>query len=177
MDLGSIGINILWSVVVSIGFACLFSTPRRALWVAGLLGAVGFGTKSILLASIMPAQPIFTSLFGAAMIGFLGMYFAHRVHTPPIVFTIPAVINMVPGQLGYRFMMDVIEIMSQGNNVVTDGYMIREVLHNGLQCFFITLALALGIAFPVIIFNSVTVKNKDPHLLIRKGLEKIKNNQ
>lgn len=166
--------NILWSVLVSIGFACLFSTPKRALWVAGFLGAVGFGTKSILLATIMPAQPIFTSLFGAAMIGFLGMYFAHRVHTPPVVFTVPAVINMVPGQLGYRFMMDVIEIMSHGNNVSVEAYMIKEVLNNGLQCFFITLALALGIAFPVIIFNTNTVKDKDPHQLIKKGLRKIK---
>ena len=61
--------KIAWSVLVSIGFAVLFKTPRRALWVVGLLGGIGCGIKTILLHSIMPEQVIFASLAGASAVG------------------------------------------------------------------------------------------------------------
>lgn len=173
MDLDySILSKIIWSIFVSIGFASLFGTPKRALWVVGLLGAVGFGIKTILLETILPGQLIFSSLFGATAVGLGGMYFAHRVHTPPIVFTIPAVINMIPGTLGYLFMMGLIQIISFGENADIDSRYVLDVMSNGLKCFFVTLALAIGVAFPVLIFNTYTVKNKDLHKLIKTKILK-----
>ena len=41
--------KIAWSVLVSIGFAVLFKTPRRALWVVGLLGGIGFGIDRMVM--------------------------------------------------------------------------------------------------------------------------------
>lgn len=89
--------RIFWSMWVSIGFALLFNTPRRALWATALLGAIGWSTKFLLIKTLIPDQVVIASFVGACVVGFLGMYFAHRVHTPPMVFTIPAVINMIPG--------------------------------------------------------------------------------
>ena len=78
----------------------------------GVLGGVGWGIKFVLLATLMPEQIVTTSFLGACAVGLLAVYFAHRVHTPPIVFTIPAVINMIPGKYGYEFMMNTIKIVT-----------------------------------------------------------------
>lgn len=37
--------RIFWSMWISIGFALLFNTPRRALWITGVLGGIGWGIK------------------------------------------------------------------------------------------------------------------------------------
>ncbi|MDO5608431.1 MAG: threonine/serine exporter family protein [Capnocytophaga sp.] len=160
--------KILWSILVSIGFAVLFNTPRRALWVVGLLGAIGFGTKNLLMHYILPEQVVIASLAGASVVGVLGLYFAHRVHTPPIVFTVPAVINMIPGKFGYEFIIGLIKIVSKGEQEVIDFPYFLDVMNNGLKAGFILMSLAFGIIFPILIFNTKTVKNKDLHQLIRQ---------
>ena len=52
-------------------------------------GALSF----LLIKTLIPDQVVIASFVGACVVGFLGMYFAHRVHTPPMVFTIPAVMQ------------------------------------------------------------------------------------
>ena len=52
--------RIFWSMWISIGFALLFNTPRRALWITGVLGGVGWGIKFVLLATLMPEQIVTT---------------------------------------------------------------------------------------------------------------------
>ncbi|MFV0565180.1 MAG: threonine/serine exporter family protein [Flavobacteriaceae bacterium] len=161
-------VPILWSIPVSIGFAMLFNTPRRALWAVGLLGALGFGIKTLMLGTVLPDQVILASLAGASAVGILGSYFAHRVHTPPIVFTVPAVINMIPGKFGYEFIIGILKIVNDkgSSNIDFDYFMM--VLNNGLKTAFILMSLAFGIIFPILIFNTKSVKNKDIHWIINK---------
>ena len=157
--------RIFWSMWISIGFALLFNTPRRALWITGVLGGVGWGIKFVLLATLMPEQIVTTSFLGACAVGLLAVYFAHRVHTPPIVFTIPAVINMIPGKYGYEFMMNTIKI-------VTIKTPQEETL--------ITMCLAFGVITPLLLFNTYSVKGKDLNAFIKKRLlnkNKDKNNR
>lgn len=165
----------LWSIVVSIGFAVLFNTPRRALWVVGLLGFIGFGIKTILLEYFIPEQVIFASFFGASVVGILGMYFAHIVHTPPIVFTIPAVINMIPGKFGYKFIIGIINIVSFGEHSKIDFDYFLMVFNYGLKSALIVLVLAFGVIFPLLVFNVKTVKDRDlPSSINRKIIRRIK---
>lgn len=160
--------NIFWAVLVSLGFAILFNTPRRSLWVVGLLGAVGFGVKSFLVDQVIPGQIVLASLTGASVVGVMGVYFAHRVHTPPIVFTVPAVINMIPGKFGYQFVIGLLEIVTFGEGKKGSFDFFMEVVNNGLKTGFILMALAFGVIFPILIFNTKTVKDKDLHRLINE---------
>ena len=48
---------------------------------------------------------ITSTLSGTVLIGLLGIVLAHRVHTPPIVFTMPACITMIPGMYAYKTML------------------------------------------------------------------------
>lgn len=162
--------RIFWSMWVSIGFALLFNTPRRALWITGVLGGIGWSVKFILLGTVMPEQIVITSFFGACVVGFLGVYFAHRVHTPPIVFTIPAVINMIPGKFGYEFMMGLMEIVTVSGTHEENLDMIFKTIKLGLQTGFITLCLAFGVIAPMLLFNTYTVKGKDLNAFIKRRL-------
>ena len=152
---------------VSVGFALLFNTPRRALWATALLGAVGWSIKFLLIKTIIPDQVVIASFVGACLVGFLGMYFAHRVHTPPMVFTIPAVINMIPGKSGYEFMMGLIKMVTITHEHDRSLETIFETLKLGLQTGFITLGL-------VLLLNTYTIKDKDLNKFIVKKFKRIK---
>lgn len=164
--------RIFWSMWISIGFSMLFNIPRRALWITGVLGGIGWGLKFTLLHTIMHEQVVLTSFIAACVIGFLGMYFAHRVHTPPVVFTIPAVINMVPGKYGYEFMMGLIKIVTVQNGEEQSAEIIYNTVKLGLQTGFITLGLAFGVIAPMLLLNTYTVKGKDLHKFIAKRIKR-----
>lgn len=165
--------KIFWSMWVAVGFAMLFNTPRRAMLVTALLGGIGFAIKVILLKTVLQEQIVLCSFCGALAVGMLGVYFAHRVHTPPIVFTIPAVINMIPGKFGYEFMLGLIRLVTEEDkkNILPHDFMQTASL--GLLTTFIVMALAFGIVAPVLLFNTKTVKNKDLRDLNRKIKQKV----
>ena len=166
--------RIFWSMWVSVGFALLFNTPRRALWATALLGAIGWSIKFLLIKTIIPDQVVIASFAGACSVGFLGMYFPHRVHTPPMVFTIPAVINMIPGKSGYEFMMGLIKIVTITHEHDRTLETIFETIKLGLQTGFITLSLAFGVIAPVLLLNTYTIKDKDLNKFIAKKLKRIR---
>ncbi|SDE67166.1 threonine/serine exporter family protein [Riemerella columbipharyngis] len=167
-------VKVVWAAVVSVGFAVLFNTPKRAMWAVALLGGIGFGLKTIVLKFLIPDQLVMASLIGASGIGLLGIYFAHRVHTPPIVFTIPAVINMIPGTLGYEFMIGIINIVSLKAGVEATLESLIVTLSNGLNAIFVLLVLAFGVVLPILIFNTNTVKNKDLNKFLKKKVIDVK---
>ena len=162
--------RIFWSMWISIGFALLFNTPRRALWITGLLGGLGWGITFVLLGTIMPDQIVITSFLGACTVGLLAVYFAHRVHTPPIVFTIPAVINMIPGKFGYEFMMNIIKIVTVQTPQEETLDLLFRTIKLGLQTGFITMCLAFGVIAPMLLFNTYSVKGKDLNEVIKHRL-------
>ncbi|WP_460486264.1 threonine/serine exporter family protein [Capnocytophaga sp. HP1101] len=166
--------RIFWSMWISIGFALLFNTPRRALWITGLLGGIGWGIKFMLLGTIMPEQIVITSFLGACAVGLLAVYFAHRVHTPPIVFTIPAVINMIPGKFGYEFMMNIIKIVTVQTPQDETLDLLFKTFKLGLQTGFITMCLAFGVIAPMLLFNTYSVKGKDLNDIIKRRLSRKK---
>ena len=162
--------RIFWSMWISIGFALLFNTPRRALWITGLLGGLGWGIKFVLLGTLMPDQIVITSFLGACTVGLLAVYFAHRVHTPPIVFTIPAVINMIPGKFGYEFMMNIIKIVTVQTPQEETLDLLFHTIKLGLQTGFIPMCLAFGVIAPMLLFNTYSVKGKDLNEVIKHRL-------
>lgn len=164
--------KIFWSMWVSVGFAMLFNTPKRALIAAAILGGIGFTFKFLLLKTLMPNQIVVASFVGALSVGMLGVYFAHKVHTPPIVFTIPAVINMIPGKFGYEFMMGLIELVTKEDKGLINPADFFDTISSGLVTTFIVLALAFGIVAPLLLFNTKTVKNKDISKTIKRRILK-----
>jgi uncharacterized membrane protein YjjB (DUF3815 family) len=105
-------------------------------------------------------------------VGISAMYFAHKTHTPPIIFMIPAVINMIPGLLSYEFMMGMIDWISGEKGSKPSVEVVIQTFSYGISTFFILFALAFGIAFPIIVFNSKSVKDKDLKFFVKKIMNK-----
>lgn len=157
--------KLLWGGLTSIGFAVLFNTPKKALWVVFLLGGIGFTIKYFLNVELGFSQ-LFSVFCASCFVGISGIYFAHRTHTPPVVFTIPAVINMIPGLLSYKFTMGIIKWTMQPNGETQNVNDVIQTFNTGISAVFIVFALAFGVAFSVIVFKSHTVKQKVIHRLI-----------
>jgi len=147
----------IWFGFAALGFAVLFNVPQRALLVVWLIGAAGGLTKLLLMQ--FNAGIVVATFAGASLIGILSVYAAHNKHAPPLVFSIPSVVPMIPGVFAYRMMLGLIKL--SGTALTSDSYFqtIAETTGNGLKTIFILLALAAGVAIPMLISRKETIKN------------------
>lgn len=146
----------LWFGIAASGFAVLFNAPSRALPVVFLLSATAGFTK--LVTMHFGANLVLASLCSSLVIGLLAVPFAHVVHAPPFVFSIPAVIPLVPGVLAFRMMQGIIQLSGDGN---AEEYVqiLSATVNNGLRMMFILLSLAGGVALPLLLTRKESVKH------------------
>lgn len=148
--------DIGFAFIVAVGFAILFNTPRRALWVAGLLGGLGHAIR-FLLHDYAGFGIILPTLAGAVFIGIAGIYMAHKVHTPPDVFTVPACITMIPGLFAYRTMLGFIKITDEASS--KDPAILSSAVHNLVLTASLLFSLAIGICIGALLFRQKSAKN------------------
>lgn len=151
-----------WYGVAALGFAILFNVPQRVLLIVSLFGCIGGMTKLILVH--FGVNVILSTLGGSILIGILTIQAAHNKHAPPLVFTIPSVIPLVPGVYAYRMMLGIIQLAGNAANPEYQK-ILAETVNNGLNMFFILLCIAVGGSLPMLITRKESVKNLK---LIRK---------
>jgi uncharacterized membrane protein YjjB (DUF3815 family) len=159
--------KLIFGGITSLGFAFMFNTPKRALWTVFLLGSIGYLIKFLLFEEL-EINLILSIFIASSFVGISGIYFAHLTHTPPIIFVIPAVINMIPGLISYEFMMGMIDWISGNNGQKPNVEEVLQTFSYGVTTAFILFALAFGVAFPIIVFKSYSVKGKDLNGMIKK---------
>jgi uncharacterized membrane protein YjjB (DUF3815 family) len=152
-----------WAGFAALGFAVLFNVPQRTLIIIWAMGAIGGLTKFLLLG--LGANIVLSSLAGASLIGVLSVYAAHNKQAPPLVFSIPSVIPMVPGAFAYRMMLGCMELT--GTPTDSQSYLktLAETTNNGLKAVFILIALSAGVAIPML------VTRKDSFKRIKSSVE------
>jgi uncharacterized membrane protein YjjB (DUF3815 family) len=144
-----------WSGIAAVGFAILFNVPRRTLFPIGALGAIGglikFG------AIFFEIGIVFASFIGATLIGIISIKLAHMKKSPPLIFSIPAVIPMVPGAFAYRMMLGLIALISFED---ADNYIqtLISTVNNGAKMIFILISLAIGVSMPMLITRKESIK-------------------
>ena len=138
-----------WAGVAAVGFAMLFSVPRRDLPGAFLTGAAGHSARALLLQGGMPLEG--ATLVGATVVGVLGNVLAQRLHKPTFVFTVPGVSPMVPGVFAFETMMGILRVTTaaagEGSGVLVDAGI------NAIHTALLLGALALGISIPRLLFR------------------------
>jgi len=146
----------IWFGFAALGFAILFNVPQRTLLIIWLIGATGGLTKLILMQCDIGI--VISTFAGASVVGILSVYAAHNKHAPPLVFSIPSVIPMIPGAFAYRMMLGLMKL--SGTAIPTDTYYqtLAETTSNGLKTMFILMALAVGVAIPMLISRKETIK-------------------
>jgi uncharacterized membrane protein YjjB (DUF3815 family) len=136
--------DVLWSGVASLGFAILFNVPRRVLFACAIGGAIGHIIRTLLMEWGVGMEA--ATLMGSTVVGFLGEVGARRWHAPAPVFTVPALIPMVPGTLAYRAMMGLLTLASAGT--AAGAALLLETAVNASKALLIVVALAMGTAAP-----------------------------
>ena len=146
----------IWFGFAALGFAVLFNVPQRTLIIIWMLGAAGGLTKLLLMQANVGI--VVATLAGAALIGVLSVSAAHNKHAPPLVFSIPSVIPMVPGAFAYRMMLGLIKLAGTAVTDPTYHQTLAETTSNGLKTMFILMSLAAGVSIPMLISRKDTIK-------------------
>ncbi|EFE97651.1 threonine/serine exporter [Serratia odorifera] len=142
MLLWALGRDMLLAAVPALGFAMVFNVPLRALRYCALLGALGHGSRMLLMAGGINIE--WASFLAAVLIGIIGIYWSRWLLAHPKVFTVAAVIPMFPGIPAYTAMITLVEISHLG---YSEALMAVMVTHFLKACFIVG-ALSIGLSLP-----------------------------
>ncbi|MDG6895532.1 threonine/serine exporter family protein [Volucribacter amazonae] len=146
MQLLSLLEDALLSALPAVGFALLFNVPTTALKYCAILGALGHLSRTLLLTlgiNLIPA-----TFLAAALVGFIGVKLSQHYLAHPKVFTVAAIIPMIPGVYAYKAMIAIVQINYYGYNQT----LLSQVLENFVKTGFILGALVFGLALPGLLF-------------------------
>ena len=131
------------AAVPALGFAMIFNVPRGALKYCALAGALGHSLRLVL--HHFGGLPLeWATLLAAAVVSMVGIQWAQTWRAHPKVFTVAAVIPMIPGIYAFTALLAVMEIDRTGYT----PELLAKMMQNGLRAFFIVSALAVGLALP-----------------------------
>lgn len=142
--------------VVGACWAVLFGSPKQILVVAGLMGGLGHSIRFVLFE--MGLGPISGTLIGSVVIGLVGIFVAHRVHNPPVVFTMPACITMIPGMFAYKTMLGGIKSTDLAL-IESNPHILIETAHNLMLTMSLLFTLAIGICIGALLFRKPSARD------------------
>lgn len=132
--------------VPAVGFALVFNVPVRALVYCAAFGAVGRGLRFLLMQGAMPIE--WATLLAAGVVSFLGVHVAQRLRAHPKVFTVAAMIPMIPGVPFFTTLIALVEIQHKGYS----PELLSTAVSQGIRTLFIVNALAVGLALPGLLY-------------------------
>ncbi|USD64957.1 threonine/serine exporter family protein [Vibrio sp. SCSIO 43136] len=138
--------DMLFAAIPAVGFALVFNVPSKALKYCALGGAIGHGSRFLMMEMGMPIE--WATFVAATIVGMIGVHWSHRFLAHPKVFTVAALIPMVPGVFAFKAMIALVEI----NHVGFTPELLEVLVSNFLKAMFIIAGLAIGLAVPGLLF-------------------------
>ena len=124
--------DMILAAIPAVGFAMVFNVPVRALRWCALLGAIGHGSRMILMTSGLNIE--WSTFMASMLVGTIGIQWSRWYLAHPKVFTVAAVIPMFPGISAYTAMISAVKI--------------SQLLTNFLTASSIVGALSIGLSIP-----------------------------
>ncbi|EPE5850489.1 threonine/serine exporter family protein [Vibrio vulnificus] len=138
--------DMFFAAIPAVGFALVFNVPPRALIYCALGGAIGHGSRYLMMKFGIPIE--WATFFAATLVGMIGVYWSRRLLAHPKVFTVAALIPMVPGVFTFKAMIAMVEI----NHLGYTPELVVVCMENFLKAMFIIAGLAVGLAVPGLLF-------------------------
>ncbi|WP_394157403.1 threonine/serine exporter family protein [Vibrio campbellii] len=138
--------DMFFAAIPAVGFAMVFNVPQKALKYCAIGGAIGHGCRYLMMHFGLPIE--WATFFAATLVGLIGVHWSHRFLAHPKVFTVAALIPMVPGVFAYKAMIAMVEI----NHLGYSPELIATCMENFLKAMFIIAGLAVGLAVPGLLF-------------------------
>lgn len=107
--------------VAIFAFAVLLETPKKYLWCAGVVGAVGW--LSYLFSGVLGASELMAIFVSAITISLVSHIFARIFKVPVTVYLIPGILPTVPGAGMYRIVYYILE----GDKAMTSHYLLATL--------------------------------------------------
>jgi uncharacterized membrane protein YjjB (DUF3815 family) len=146
-----------WSGVAALGFGILFNIPRTAIITVFVLGfCAGLIKFSLMHFHI---HVVLGSFLAAFFVGVISIPMAHKIHQPPVVFSIPPVIPMIPGYFAYETILSIMNFLFMEGDASKRVVLIDAIFTNGFTMFFVLISLTVGVALPMLILKKNSVKN------------------
>lgn len=134
--------DMLLAAIPAVGFAMVFNVPQRALAWCALLGALGHGSRMVMMTVGLNIE--WATFIAAILVGSIGIQWSRWYLAHPKVFTVAAVIPMFPGISAYTAMISAVKISHLG---YSEPQMIM-LLTNFLKASSIVGALSIGLSIP-----------------------------
>ncbi|MBK8477276.1 MAG: threonine/serine exporter family protein [Opitutaceae bacterium] len=135
------------AAVPAVGFGMVFNVPVRVLGYCAAGGALGRGLRYLLIeGGGLPIE--WSTLLAAAAVSLLGVTVAQRLRAHPKVFTVAAMIPMIPGVPLFTTLIAIAQIQQKG----LSNELLSTAITQGLKAAFIVAALAVGLAVPGLLF-------------------------
>lgn len=110
--LAALAQDMLLAAIPAAGFAMVFNVPKRALKYCALLGAIGHGSRFMLIAAGFDI--VAATFWASVLVGIIGIQWSRWWLAHPKVFTVAAIIPMFPGINAYMAMLAVIKLSQSG---------------------------------------------------------------
>ena len=130
------------SAIPAAGFAMVFNVPQRALRWCALLGAIGHGSRMVMMTAGFNIE--WATFLAALLVGSIGIQWSRWYLAHPKIFTVAAVIPMFPGISAYTAMISAVKISHFGYS----EEMMIMLLSNFLKASSIVGALSIGLSIP-----------------------------
>ena len=148
-----------WSGIAAVGFGILFNVPKSAVITIFILG-FGAGFIKFLLIHLN-FHVVLGSFLAAFFVGIISLPMAHKIHQPPVVFSIPPVIPMIPGYFAYETILSIMNFIFTEGDVSKRISLIDAIFTNGFTMFFVLISLTVGVSLPMLLLKKNTVKKLD----------------
>lgn len=141
-----------FSAIPAVGFAMVFNVPPKALPYCGLAGALAHSLRTLLMYYGVSIE--LATFVAAALVGVLGWFWSERKVIPVPVFTVAAIIPMIPGVYAFGTMIGLVELNLDAS---VSHELLDKVISNGLKTLFVIGAISFGLAIP-----KMLLKNSKP---------------
>ncbi|HLQ74581.1 MAG TPA: threonine/serine exporter family protein [Alloiococcus sp.] len=141
----NIFITTIAATFTTLGFAILYNIPRRHLPIASIIGGMGWMIYYFFM-NDLGIQLFASAGLASLTISVVSQLFARKYAVPVTIFSIPAIIPLVPGGSAYNGMRAFI----MGEYAIATGHVI--------DTFIIAGAIALGLTVNTAIFQVLSPK-------------------
>lgn len=135
-------LDALFASLPAIGFGMVFNVPRHTLIYCGLGGAIAYTTRALLIDIHLSME--LSTFIASTIVGLVALYWSRKYLIPRPVYTVAAIIPLLPGTFAFTAMIALIDMNSHG---VTQE-LIAQFLENGLKAVWILGAIGFGLALP-----------------------------
>lgn len=136
-----VAVKAVLGAVASTGFAVLFNAPRYTLLWCAACGALGLSLRTLAVACGAGVE--LATLFASTAVGAFSFWPHNRLTLPTHIFSIPGVVNMVPGVFAYQAMTGFLRFIREKDQAI-----FLAAWHDLLTMLAILMALAFGLILP-----------------------------